>query len=140
MYSPGSPYFQGASTVAAKAGQVDSFDGGQAGNFQLFLPHSRGRPTELATSESTGTNSSQYSNPSNNLAFENYNLKATSTPISSFESGWSNIPTNGGFVPVEQYRSLQAQYEEIHREHINLVKERVRLEAKNSVLKYVHKL
>jgi len=76
MYPPGSPYFQGASTapspVAAMAGRVDNFDGGQAGNFQLFLPpHSRGRPTELATSESTGTNSSQYSIPSNNLAFEN---------------------------------------------------------------------
>ena len=70
----GSPYFQGArpapSPVASMAGRVDSFDGGQAGNFQLFLPttgHSHGRPTELATSESTGTNSSQYSGLSNNL-------------------------------------------------------------------------
>jgi hypothetical protein len=55
------------------AGRIDSFDGGQTGNFQLFLPtHSRGR--ELATSESTGTNSSQYSIPSNNLSFENYKV------------------------------------------------------------------
>jgi hypothetical protein len=77
MHRSGSPYFQGASiapSVAAMAGRVDSFDGGQAGNF-LFLPtHSHGRPTELATSESTGTNSSQYSIPSNNLAFENYKV------------------------------------------------------------------
>jgi len=64
-------------------------------------------------------------------------MKATSTPASSFESGWPNFQTDGGLVPVEQYRSLQARYEEIHREHDNLLKERVRLEAKNSVLKYV---
>ena len=75
MQPSGSPYFQVPSPVAAMAGRVDSFDGGQAGNFQLFLPtHSRGRPTELATSESTGTNSSQYSIPSNNLSFENYKV------------------------------------------------------------------
>ena len=82
MHPSGSPYFQGANTapspVAAMAGRVDSFDGGQghqAGNLQLFLPtYSRGRPTELGTSESTGTNSSQYSFPSNNLAFENYKV------------------------------------------------------------------
>ena len=80
MHPSGSPYFQAStapSPVAAMAGRVDSFDGGhgQAGNFQLFLPtYSRGRPTELATSESTGTNSSQYSIPSNNLAFENYKV------------------------------------------------------------------
>jgi hypothetical protein len=78
MQPSGSLYFQGASTalspVDAMAGRVDSFDGGQAGNFHHFLPtHSRGRPTELATSESTG-NSSQYSIPSNNLAFENYKV------------------------------------------------------------------
>lgn len=63
MHPSGSLYFQGASTapssVASMAGQVDSFDGGQtgnfmagwidsfdggqAGNFQLFLPaHSHG--------------------------------------------------------------------------------------------------
>jgi hypothetical protein len=75
----GSPYFQGASTapppVGAMAGRVDSFDGGQAGNFQLFLPtHSRGRPTELPTSENSGTSSTQYSVPSNNLLFENYKV------------------------------------------------------------------
>ena len=79
MHRSGSPYFQGAGTapypLAAMAGpgRVDSFDGGQAGNFQFFLPtharHGGGRPTE--TSESTGTNSSQYSIPSNNLSFEN---------------------------------------------------------------------
>jgi hypothetical protein len=63
-------------------------------------------------------------------------MKATSTPTSSFESGWSNFQTDSGFVPIEQYRSLQARYDEIHREHNNLVKERVCLEAKNSVLKY----
>jgi hypothetical protein len=63
-------------------------------------------------------------------------MKATSTPISSFESGWSNFQTDGRFIPVEQYRLLQARYNEVHREHINLVKERVLLEAKNSVLKY----
>jgi hypothetical protein len=80
MHRSGSPYFQGANTapspLAAMAGRVDSFDGGQAGNFQLFLPNSRGRPTELATgtSESTGTNSSQYSIPSNNYSFENYKV------------------------------------------------------------------
>ena len=50
--------------------------------------------------------------------------------------GWSNIQTDSGFVPIEEYRSLKAQYE-IHRENINLVKECVCLEAKNSVLKYV---
>jgi hypothetical protein len=73
MHPSGGPYFQGASIPA---GRVDSFDGGQAGNFQLFLPtHSRGRPNEHAsTSESTGTNSSQYSIPSNNLIFENYKV------------------------------------------------------------------
>jgi hypothetical protein len=64
-------------------------------------------------------------------------MKATSTPVSSFESGWSNIHTDSGFVPIEQYRSLKAQYDEIHREHINVMKEHVRLEAKNLVLKYV---
>jgi len=83
MHPSGSPYFQGESTapspVAAMVGRVDSFDGGQAGNFQLFLPtHSRGlglgRPTELATSESTGTNSSENSIPSNNFTFENYKV------------------------------------------------------------------
>ena len=75
MQPSGSPYFQVPSPVAAIAGRVDSFDRGQAGNFQLFLPtHLRGRPTELATSESTGTNSSQYSIPSNNLSFKNYKV------------------------------------------------------------------
>ena len=64
-------------------------------------------------------------------------MKATSTPASSFEFGWSNFQTDGGFIPVEQHRSLQARYDEMHGEHINLVKELVRLEAKNSVLKYV---
>ena len=82
MYPSGGPY-QGASTapspVNAMTGQADSFDIGQAGNLQLFLPtHSHGRPTELATSESTGTNSSQYSKqysiPSNNFAFEDYKV------------------------------------------------------------------
>ena len=58
------------------------------------------------------------------------------TPISS-ESDWTNLPTDGGFVPVAQYRSLQARFNEMHREHANLVKERLVLEAKNSVLKYV---
>ena len=64
-------------------------------------------------------------------------IKTTSTPISSLESGWSNFQTDGGFVPVEQYCSLQAQYDEMHQEHINLMKELVCLEAKNSVLKNV---
>lgn len=62
-------------------------------------------------------------------------IKST-TPISS-ESDWTNLPTDGGFVPVEQYRSLQARFNEMHREHANLVKERLVLEAKNAVLKYV---
>ncbi|KAF8957137.1 hypothetical protein BDZ97DRAFT_1924867 [Flammula alnicola] len=127
------------------AGRVDSFDGGQAaGNFQLFLPpHSRGRPTShLATSESNGTDSSQYSIPHSDLPFENYKATSTSTSSSSFETGWPNFQTNGGVVPVEQYRSLQARYDEMNREYINVVKERVRLEAKNSVLKeaYEHLL
>jgi hypothetical protein len=60
--------------------------------------------------------------------------KATSTPISSFDSG-CNFQTDSGFIPVEQYRSLQARYNEIQQEHNNLMKERVRLEVKNSVLK-----
>ena len=64
-------------------------------------------------------------------------IKTTSTPISSLESGWSNFQTDGGFVPVEQYHSLQVQYDEMHQEHINLMKELVHLEAKNSVLKNV---
>ncbi len=42
-----------------------------------------------------------------------------------------------GFVPVEQYRALQARFNEMHREHANLVKDRLVLEAKNTVLKYV---
>jgi hypothetical protein len=62
-------------------------------------------------------------------------MKATSTPISSFESFQTD--NVNGFVPVEKYRSLQARYNEIQHEHNNLVKERVRLEAKNLVLKYV---
>jgi hypothetical protein len=159
MHPSGSPYLQGAGTapspVAPMAGQVDSFDGGQAGNFQLFLStsgHSHGQPIELAMSESTGTNSS-HSIFSNNLAFEKYKvlifdsfiwfihssqiIRATSTPISSYKSGWSNIQTDSGFVPVEQYYSLQAQYNKIHREHTNLIKEHVYFAAKNSVLKYI---
>jgi hypothetical protein len=63
-------------------------------------------------------------------------MKATSTPASSLESGWSNFQTDSGFVPIEQYRSLQARYDEIHREYSNLVKERICLETKNLVLKY----
>lgn len=59
--------------------------------------------------------------------------KASST--SSFESGWSNIQSNSGFVSVEQYRSLQARHNEMYREYVNLVKECDRLKAKNSVLK-----
>ena len=79
MHPSDSSYFQGASaapsSVAAMAERVDIFDGDQDGNFQLFLPtHLHGRPTQLATSESTGTNSSQYSIPYNNLAFENYKV------------------------------------------------------------------
>ena len=64
-------------------------------------------------------------------------MKLTSTPISSLESGWSNSQVDGRYVPVEQYRSLQARYDEMHREYTRLMKEGVRLEAKNSVLKYV---
>ena len=64
-------------------------------------------------------------------------LQGTTTPISSFESGWSNLPAEGGFVSIEQYRTLQARFNEIHRENSNLVKEHIRLEAKNAVLKYV---
>ena len=68
-------------------------------------------------------------------------LKVTTTPISSFESGWSNsnFSKEGGLgvVPIEQYRTLQARFNEIHRENNNLVKEYICLEAKNTVLKYV---
>jgi hypothetical protein len=62
-------------------------------------------------------------------------MKTTSTPISSFESFQTD--SVNGFVPVEKYLSLQVRYNEIQHEHNNLVKERVRLEAKNLVLKYV---
>ncbi len=58
-------------------------------------------------------------------------IQSTPTPISSLESGWSNSQGDKRFVPVESYRSLQAQYDEMHREYANLLKERVRLEAKN---------
>jgi hypothetical protein len=145
-------------SIAQQGQALDSFDGGQAGNFQLFLPaHSRGQPTssQFATSESNGTNSSQYSIPQSDMPFENYRvftfnsfncciyssqiMKATSTSTSSFETGWPNFnQTDGGkFVSIEQYRSLQARYGEMHREHINLMKERALLETKNLVLKYV---
>lgn len=63
--------------------------------------------------------------------------KGMTTPVSSFESGWSNLPTEGGVVSIEQYRTLQARFNEISRENSNLVKEHIRLEAKNTVLKYV---
>ncbi|KJA24701.1 hypothetical protein HYPSUDRAFT_200266 [Hypholoma sublateritium FD-334 SS-4] len=113
------------------AGRGDGSNGGPPSNLPLFMPpRSHGRLSSLATSESTGTNSSQYSIPFK-MGFEN--LKAL-TPISS-ESDWSNLPTDGGFVPVEQYRALQARFNEMHREHANLVKERLVLEAKNTVLK-----
>lgn len=64
-------------------------------------------------------------------------MKPTSTPISSLESGWSNSQVDGRYVPVEQYRSLQARYDEMHHEYTRLMKEGVHLEAKNSVLKYL---
>lgn len=157
------PDFQGATTAASpvgamQAGRVDSFDGGQAGSFQPFVPNRPHR--QLATSDSTGTNSysSQLSLPYNSLSMDNLkvcifpqiihhsinafiqNLKATSTPPSSFESGWSNFQAEGRSIPIEQYRSLQARHNEMHREYLNLMKEHLRLEAKNSALKYVLKL
>ncbi|KJA14337.1 hypothetical protein HYPSUDRAFT_208793 [Hypholoma sublateritium FD-334 SS-4] len=136
MHPSGNPYFQRANAPplpgVAMAGRMDGHNGGPSANYQYFFPTgSDGRPTSLATSESTGTNASQYSNP-HGLPFENF--KAASTPVSS-DSDWSNFPTDGGFVPVELYRSLQAHYNETQRENVNLLKERALLEAKNSVLK-----
>ena len=64
-------------------------------------------------------------------------MKATSTPTSSFESGWSSFQTDSGLVPVEQYCSLQAWYDKIHQEHTNPMKECICLEVKTLVLKYV---
>ena len=146
------PYLQNTATPPADAmagPRVDSFDESPTDNFQLFLPaHLHRRPTPLSTSESTGTNSSDFSVPHSNLALQNYRVliflshwfrmfiqiaKASST--SSFESGWSNIQSNSGFVSVEQYCSLQARHNEMYREYVNLVKECDHLKAKNSVLK-----
>ena len=64
-------------------------------------------------------------------------MKPASMPTSSFNSGWSNLQADGIFVPIKQYHSLQARYDEMHGEYANFMKERVRFEAKNSVLKYV---
>ncbi|KJA25530.1 hypothetical protein HYPSUDRAFT_199677 [Hypholoma sublateritium FD-334 SS-4] len=119
------------------AGQVDALDGGHASNFQHLLPgRSFGQRTPFSTSDSIGTRSSSYSLPQPNQ------YKGTSTPVSSFESGWSNFPADGQVVSIEQYRTLQARFNEINRENSNLVKECIRLEAKNGVLKeaYEHLL
>src|SRR6266446_6084904 len=49
-------------------------------------------------------------------------IKATSTSTSSFESGWSNnnVQADSALVSIEQYRSLQARFNEMQREHSNL--------------------
>ena len=63
--------------MAAMGGQLVGFDqlGSQTRNCQLLLPehlqHGHGQPSQLSTSESTGTTSSQYSIP-HNSPFENY--------------------------------------------------------------------
>jgi wobble nucleotide-excising tRNase len=64
-------------------------------------------------------------------------IKAKSTSTSSFESGWPNVQADNALVSIEQYRSLQARFNEMQREHSNLVKQCDLLEAKNSALKYV---
>lgn len=55
------------------AGRIDGFNGSRPGGLQSFLPTSRShtQPTQLSTSESTGTDSSRFSIPYN-LAFDNY--------------------------------------------------------------------
>ena len=63
-------------------------------------------------------------------------IKATSTSNSSFETGWPNVQADSAFS-IEQYRSLQARFNEMQQEHSNLVKQCDILEAKNSALKYV---
>ena len=57
------------------AGQIDGFNGGRPGGPHSFLPtsHSHVQPTQLATSESTSTDSSRFSIPYN-LAFDNYKV------------------------------------------------------------------
>jgi hypothetical protein len=62
-------------------------------------------------------------------------IKATSTSTSSLESGWSNVQTDSALVSIEQYRSLQARFNEMQREHSNLIKQCELLSAKNSTLK-----
>jgi hypothetical protein len=155
------PNFRGTSpalpSMVPMGGQLVGFNGSQTRNGQLFLPdhfqHGHGQPSQLSTSESTGTTSSQYSVPHRNSPFENYMvchllllsivshnlniIKTTSTSTSSFESGWSNIQADSALVSIEQYRSLQARFKEMQREHSNLVKQCDLLEAKNSALKYV---
>ena len=64
-------------------------------------------------------------------------IKATSTPTSSLESAWSNIQTDSALVSIKQYHSLQARFNEMQREHSNLVKQCELLSVKNSTLKYV---
>ena len=64
-------------------------------------------------------------------------IKATSTSTSSLESGWSNVQTDSALVSIEQYRSLQARFNEMQREHSNLIKQCELLSVKNSTLKYV---
>jgi hypothetical protein len=72
------------------------------------------------------------------IVLHNLNIiKATSTSNSSFESGWSNVQANSALVSMEQYLSLQARFNEMQREHSNLVKQCDLLDAKNSALKYV---
>ena len=64
-------------------------------------------------------------------------IKATSTSTSSLESGWSNVQTDSALVSIEQYRSLQARFNEMQREHSNLIKQCELLSVKNLMLKYV---
>ena len=72
------------------------------------------------------------------IVSHNFNIiKATSTSNSSFESGWSDVQANSSLVSIEQYLSLQAQFNEMQREHSNLVKKCNLLDAINSALKYV---
>ncbi len=64
-------------------------------------------------------------------------IQSTPTPISSLESGWSNSQGDKRFVPVESYRSSTSTIRRNASRVCQPLEERVRLEAKNSVLKYV---
>jgi hypothetical protein len=61
--------------VGRQLGFDGNLTGTQSRNSQLFLSdrfHGHGQSSQLSTSESTGTTSSQYSAPYRNVNFENY--------------------------------------------------------------------